>query len=94
MATHGDSHGDEAADGAVGVGDPTYPTEAAAATRARRLNRRLGEAGEPDFFYVAVMGLDGQWRVERRGERESWRQALPRALRRLLAPWRSWWWSS
>ena len=67
--------------------------EAAAAEETRR-NLEAGARGEADYW-IEAQGLDGQWRVERRGARKTWREASVDALRVVVNPWRwPWWWNS
>jgi hypothetical protein len=67
-------------------------SQKAAAAEATRRNLEAGARGEPDHYWIEAQGLDGQWRVERRGARKTWREAGAEALRSLLRPWRWAWW--
>jgi len=55
-------------------------THAEAEARSRELNLELGARGDDESFYIAVEREPGEWDVEKRTEKKSWRQRIVDAL--------------
>ena len=55
-------------------------THAEAEARSRELNLELGARGDDESFYIPVETAPGDWDVEQRTEKKSWRQRIVDAL--------------